>query len=521
MSGASSSANTQSKLKSSIFEKDDVTDMMLRSKRSDIEAASPSLDDIYTFIHRPASTSSLFRRRPESASLLSNELFDELTATETSDVISSDVTTSEGGEEQRDNNGGGMKGIMSELKASKHHKLTRSDIRQLAKKAVILATLKKLKDAKGGSPSANSKISSTKPSSSTSNSKQNTKSNNKKHNSKKTSNSNNKRNKKKHHSSEKHSHVSASTAETVTTTDGNGGNEFSEDLSSHSPSKKSEDVLTDNDPALSVTDSSPSDISKKSNIGKLDDSVASMFDEQTDSSSDATKATVTSPVSFSSSGKTQLVEKVKSLRSFLAKADSTIIPLKFLPDLPSGLRMIGWKEMIDKKKKQLNELEATVGTVDDAASVSVETNTNTNKPSAASVSLNIDVDDPLSSPGAAKASVSADSSSPLGDLTDLTGDKKSEDPISLQHIGYLQRHIKGARSLRKLIARTLVGHCKSTGKRIFEAFVAMDKALARAQTIATVIGKKFNIDIDRIDALVGDKEDQVVETFLKDIFTKI
>ena len=499
MSGASSASvvPTDHKATKSVGEtisNDIDDDMMSRSKR---EADFPSFDDIYTFI-----------RRPVSAASLSNELFDELTATETaaSDVISNnDVSSNDG--DGTDKHGGeastGMKGIMSELKASKHHKLTRSDIRQLAKKAVILATLKKLKEEKSSKASTSSK-----PVMKTTVAKVSSKSN-KKHN---NNNKSNKHNKKKHHA-DKHSHVSTSDSSSSSsdTSDSNlvpvkDGNEMSEDLSSHSSKKSENDVLTDNDPALTDTSTSDS-IAKKSNIGKADDSVANMFDESSDPSKGALSTSTTTL-----GGKTQLADKVKSLRSFLVKADPSIIPLKFLPDLPSGLRMIGWKEMIDKKKKQLNELEATVGTVEDTTSA--ESNS---KP----VSLNIDIDDPLSGKTAAAAASDSSSSSPLGDLTELTGEKKSEDPISLQHIGYLQRHIKGARSLRKLIARTLVGHCKSTGKRIFEAFVAMDKALARAQTIATVIGKKFNIDIDRIDALVGDKEDQVVETFLKDIFTKI
>ena len=497
MSGASSVAvaTTDHKATKSVGETthsdDNDIDMMFRSKR---ETDFPSFDDIYTFI-----------RRPVSAASLSNELFDELTATETaSDVISNtDVSSNDGdGTDKHDGEGTGMKGIMSELKASKHHKLTRSDIRQLAKKAVILATLKKLKEEKSSKASNNK--SSTKSTVAKASSKSSKKHNINNNNNNKKSN---KHNKKKHHT-DKHSQVSTDASSSSDTSDSNvvpvkDGNEMSEDLSSHSSKKSDDDVLTDNDPALTDTSGSDS-IAKKSNIGKADDSVANMFDESSDSSKGASTS------SSMGGGKTQLLsDKVKSLRSFLVKADPSIIPLKFLPDLPSGLRMIGWKEMIDKKKKQLNELEATVGTVEDTTSA--ESNS---KP----VSLNIDVDDPLSGKTAASDS---SSSSPLGDLTELTGDKKSEDPISLQHIGYLQRHIKGARSLRKLIARTLVGHCKSTGKRIFEAFVAMDKALARAQTIATVIGKKFNIDIDRIDALVGDKEDQVVETFLKDIFTKI
>lgn len=436
---------------------DDGVDLMERTKRH-----SPSLDDIYEYISKPT----VARARKN---FVSNERRDELIALETSN----EVDENNGGDSNEHEDG--MRGIMGELKASKHHKLTRSDIRQLAKKAVILATLKKLKEKSGG-PTTKTGFTDKKNVTPA-------KANKKHKKSKKT---------KKRHHTEKHKETDVTTATTssalvLPVKD----NEMSEDLA-HT-SKKSSDSLSDDDPALKATDNE-NDISKKSSISRIDDSVANMFDD-----SDTTSKPTSTERSTLPSG-SQLVDKVKSLKEFLSKADASIIPVKFLPDLPSGLRMIGWKEMIEKKKKQLNELEATVGTVEDASET---------KP----LSLNIDVEDPLTT--------KISSSEIGGEMPDLTADKKSNDPVSLQHIGYLQRHIKGAQSLRKLIAKTLVGHCKSTGKRIFDAFVAMDKALARAQTIATVIGKKFNIDMDKIDGLVGDKEDQVIETFLKDIFTKI
>jgi len=460
---------TESKLEPGSTSDDAGIDLMTRQKR---DVNSPSFDDIYTFISRP----------------VSNDLHDELTARLTSSVESDGENSHEGG----------MKSIMNELKASKHHKLTRSDIRQLAKKAVILATLKKLKEDKSAKTTNPATRSNEKPVSGKNMSKAS-----KKHKKSKKA-------KKKHHV-EKHTHTPATGTVAIGTTTAK-DNEMSEDLSQNSKKhldgdssspKESDKTTGDAEADLMPTTDTSSELTKKSNINKIDDSVANMFDDY-EISKTASTTTERPSALLAAPGKSQLADKVKSLRSFLAKADPAVIPLKFLPDLPSGLRMIGWKEMVDKKKKQLNELEATVGTVDDASD---------NKP----VSLNIDVDDPLSS----KTSASETGG---GDLTEMTGDKKSQtetDPASLQHIGYLQRHIKNARSLRKLIAKTLVGHCKSTGKRIFDAFVAMDKALARAQTIATVIGKKFNIDVDRIDVLVGDKEDQVVETFLKDIFTKM
>ena len=285
MSGASSSSvvPTDHKATKSVGEtisNDIDDDMMSRSKR---EADFPSFDDIYTFI-----------RRPVSAASLSNELFDELTATETaaSDVISNnDVSSNDG--DGTDKHGGeastGMKGIMSELKASKHHKLTRSDIRQLAKKAVILATLKKLKEEKSSKASTSSK-----PVMKTTVAKVSSKSN-KKHN---NNNKSNKHNKKKHHA-DKHSHVSTSDSSSSSsdTSDSNlvpvkDGNEMSEDLSSHSSKKSENDVLTDNDPALTDTSTSDS-IAKKSNIGKADDSVANMFDESSDPSKGALSTSTT------------------------------------------------------------------------------------------------------------------------------------------------------------------------------------------------------------------------------------
>ena len=228
-----------------------------------------------------------------------------------------------------------------------------------------------------------------------------------------------------------------------------------------------------------------------------------------------------------------LEEKIDSLKSVLLKANENKVPNKFLTDLPAGLRMIAWKELIKKKKIELNELEA----------IEMDRKKVATKPVTIDIDINQDkIDDntvtqlfktstqPIEN-GEKKISETIN----LNDLGIANGGKheakelsnldqsseEKDDNLSSRHVKYLKKHIKSARSLRKLIAKTLVGHCKSTGKRILEAFVAMDKALERAQAIAEVIGQKFHVNTDLINNLVDDKEDEVVETFLRDIFTKL
>lgn len=488
---------TPGQIMSSLETDGDEKDIIKRS-----QTFSPSFSDIYGFI--------------SSSPVLSDEKENILTATATSNVI--DKLKDEVSERRKRNTGSTgnpgaeMKSIFTELKTSKHHKLTRSDIRQLAKKAVMLATLKKLNEDKKSSITDKHAINSSKPTK--------------------------KQMKKKHSRKTKRKHKSlVSKSDLKNKLDGdsldvspsrNLSNEMSEDLSrakTKSTVQLSDDAMSktekdaypdaDSESLMSSTKSSmtssptggtASTIEKKSSIAQIDKSVENIFDDD-DDNADNTKAIEqlkdNAMMNTKHDADSQLSDKVTSIKTFLQKADPAKIPIKFLPDLPVGLRMIGWKELIEKKKKQLGELETDVG-VTELTDV---------KP----VTVNIDVDqDSIEKETAATDAQTTD------DLFSVNGDKKHDtDPISIQHVGYLQRHIKGARALRKLIAKTLVGHCKSTGQRILDAFVAMDKALARAQTIASVIGKKFNIDPDRIDALVGDKEDQVVETFLKDIFTKI
>ena len=203
-----------------------------------------------------------------------------------------------------------------------------------------------------------------------------------------------------------------------------------------------------------------------------------------------------------------LENKIETLKSLLENTTPNNIPEKFLKDLPAGLRVIAWKKLLEKKKDQLNELKAHEKT----------------KP--VTININIDgektgtVDTSLTTPTETRGEASKKSIDNL--MTVKPEDNNANNNNNPDHhVRYLQKHIKDARSLRKLIAKTLIGHCKSTGKRILEAFIAMDKALERAQTIAEIIGRKFHVDTDKIKTLVDDKEDDVVETFLKDIFTKL
>ena len=204
-----------------------------------------------------------------------------------------------------------------------------------------------------------------------------------------------------------------------------------------------------------------------------------------------------------------LENKLETLKSLLEKTTPNNIPEKFLKDLPAGLRVIAWKKLLEKKKDQLNELKAHEKT----------------KP--VTININIDgektgtVDTSLTTPTEAQGEASKKSIGNLMTIKPEDNNANNNNNNPDHHVRYLQKHIKDARSLRKLIAKTLIGHCKSTGKRILEAFIAMDKALERAQAIAEIIGRKFHVDTDKIKTLVDDKEDDVVETFLKDIFTKL
>ena len=460
--------------------------------------------------------------------------------------------------QKRDDTKSEMSNIFNGIQASKHHKLTRSDIRKLAKKAVMLATLKKLNEVKSKNDAKKSNIL-VKPKIVE---KKNTV-NKSKVGAKKTTKKKKKKILKKKIEKDKSEliadkkemakptlSISGKDVKTEKDVD-NIGETLSASLKESKPDKINDDIvamLKDNKDIGTKTSEMSEDLSTST---KTKDVINLLSDESMDAQKNAkenlTTDTATSAItakdtkveaknikaeeSFDDLFKTdkkasietsdedmnvedalleestsenskkselpiaKITEQIKSLKYALGKSSPSKVPETFFPDLPVGIRMIAWKKLIEKKSKELSVLEASVAIPDD-------------KP----VMINIDIDQD-------KTEKDASPGSPI--TKDTEPDKKISEEKTSTHVHYLQKHIKGARALRKLIAKTLIGHCKTTGKRILKAFVAMDKALARAQAIATVIGHKFKIDADRIDALVGDKEDQVVETFLRDIFTKI
>ena len=199
-------------------------------------------------------------------------------------------------------------------------------------------------------------------------------------------------------------------------------------------------------------------------------------------------------------------EKIKTLKTLLAKANKSKVPKKFLEQFPAGLRMIAWRELLEKKKKELGELEELQSKED--ISKKDKSGDSDDHP----VTVNIDID-----PNADK-NIKATAKLDGGKDKDKSNGSSDKHHVA-SHVKYLQKHLNSAQDLRKLISRALIGHCKTTGKRILKAFIAMDKALARAQNIATVIGKKFKVDAGKIETIVVNKEDEVVESFLRDIFS--
>ena len=203
-------------------------------------------------------------------------------------------------------------------------------------------------------------------------------------------------------------------------------------------------------------------------------------------------------------------EKIKTLKTLLAKANKNKVPKKFLGQFPAGLRMIAWRELLEKKKKELGELQSAEGKEEVHKKEEKEV-TPSNHP----VTIDINID-----PTSDKvAQVSTSDTETSAKTTDKKASKGSDEHHLASHMKYLQKHLSGVQDLRKLISRALIGHCHTTGKRILKAFVAMDRALTRAQNIATVIGKKFKVDTSKIENIVVHKEDEVVESFLKDIFS--
>ena len=283
--------------------------------------------------------------------------------------------------------------------------------------------------------------------------------------------------------------------------------EFAEDISKLSDTAKISQILTDdamtgkkNDFESNleglVSKKSSASIQTETNTAKQ----ASQAIEQEISKALDSKETSTANKKDSNTKKSSIPdsgreEKITTLRNLLSKANKSKVPKKFLQQFPAGLRMIAWRELLAKKKKELAELEDLQG---NKKSKDVE-----DKP----VTVNIDIDQNSDQIGG-------------GDTKQNAGkDGKGDKHHIASHVQYLQKHLSSAQDLRKLISRALIGHCKATGKRILKAFIAMDKALARAQTIATVIGKKFKVDATKIENIVVNKEDEVVESFLRDIFS--
>lgn len=518
--------------------------MAYRDKRN----IAPTFQQIHDFIYKGDLMSSV-----------SNERRNELTATASvAHKVKSENSRQKRSKNVKNDSGetkGELNNIFTEIKASKHHKLTRSDIRQLAKKAVMLATLKKLDEVHNKTSAKKNAVTKPKKKSPKKNDK-NKKANKKSEKQtpkKKERTSKKKTIAKKSESNSKGSKKNALSfsgkdVKTETQSDkiadvllhssdvSSKSSEFSEDISS-SKKKSANDVLTDEamekGGKTSSVDTSMSTAASTASTTetKAEDNIDALFapDKKTtiDKHDDTTKAdddiftnmgTIDQSTEVSKKSdlpNANINDQIASLRSALEKTNPSKVPTKFLSDLPSGIRMIAWKKLLEKKKTELAQLETAMG---GAATTSgtTETAAATDKP----VMINIDIDQDKIEKDATAQLKNVETTDTEAEKKQLS-DKDADDARTSQHVHYLQKHIKGARALRKLIAKTLVGHCKTTGKRILTAFVAMDKALARAQAIATVIGKKFNIDTDKIDDLVGDKEDQVVETFLRDIFTKI
>ena len=282
--------------------------------------------------------------------------------------------------------------------------------------------------------------------------------------------------------------------------------EFAEDISKLSDTAKISQILTDDTMTGKKSDvdgNLESLMSKKSSIATQTETstakqASQAIEQEINKALDSKESTRTSKESNAKKSNIPDLgreEKITTLRNLLSKANKSKVPKKFLQQFPAGLRMIAWRELLDKKKKELAEL--------DDLQAKKKSNDLEDKP----VTVNIDIDQNPLQTGSDERKLSTGKGA--------NGDKHH---IS-SHMKYLQKHLSSAQDLRKLISRALIGHCKATGKRILKAFIAMDKALSRAQTIATVIGKKFKVDASKIENIVINKEDEVVESFLRDIFS--
>ena len=93
-------------------------------------------------------------------------------------------------------------------------------------------------------------------------------------------------------------------------------------------------------------------------------------------------------------------------------------------------------------------------------------------------------------------------------------------PSTSKHIKKLQKNIAVAQTLRDRISKTLLGHCGMIGEHVLSTFVAMDKIMTRIQHLANLVSKKYNVPGQNIKDIVYEKEDQVIEKFLRDVFTR-
>jgi len=396
--------------------------------------------------------------------------------------------------------------ILGAIRNAKHHKLSRKDIRELAKKAFARIKKKKTTEkSKIESSGDKKKVTKEVAKAPQIMSRQ-----------KAQSESDEGKGK---HSKEKSSAATSTEASKVAKEDekvfsnifDDGSkpktSEFAEDISKLSDTAKISQILTDDTMTGKKNDfeaNLESLVSKKSSTSMQNKvpaaKKASQAIEQEISKALDSKNTQNTEKKDSNDKKSSIPdlgreEKVNTLRNLLSKANKNKVPKKFLQQFPAGLRMIAWRELLDKKKKELAELE------DLQASNKKKSKSTDDKP----VTVNIDIDQNLSQGGGIEGKQNS---------------RKDGDKHQIaSHVKFLQKHLSSAQDLRKLISRALIGHCKATGKRILKAFIAMDKALARAQTIATVIGKKFKVDSSKIENIVINKEDEVVESFLRDIFS--
>ena len=423
--------------------------------------------------------------------------------------------------------------ILGAIRTAKHHKLSRNDIRKLAKKAFARLKSKK-SNAKGNGKEEKSKrvepLKSVTKSSEKGEAKGETKSESK------VETKAEKQSKKEAVSTSddvkaKDTISSKDASEKITKTAKEDEQAFSnifDDAVKQKPSEFAEDISKLGDTAK--ISQMLSDESMTHKIEGLDSSLESLGEKKSTLSDEPTAKDTTKSIeqelhkevdtkgetagksdSKSTSKKSNIPasgrdEKIKTLKTLLAKANKSKVPKKFLEQFPAGLRMIAWRELLEKKKKELGELEE-LRSKEDAAKKDKNGEADDHP-----VTVNIDID-----PNAdknIKATAKLDGGKDKG-----KSDDSSDKHHLASHVKYLQKHLNSAQDLRKLISRALIGHCKTTGKRILKAFIAMDKALARAQNIATVIGKKFKVDAGKIETIVVNKEDEVVESFLRDIFS--